>query len=279
MIQFIESFISEKGEISFVDHGGWESRSESTISLFKQAFGQISDKTKFKRKHFYIHTGDVSAVINNELTFGYTISPGVVACPDFSFEKWVECGINNYEDATKKIVDSSNNDYSVNRLFWIGNVTTQPLRRKLLELGNANRNKMEIISMGWTRLQPKGSMHRYSNYTTLEGHTRYKYLIDTGGEGFSARVKYLLHTNRPLFLVDRDENKKEYFYNSLVPFKHFIPVKENLSNLLSQLDWAENNYTEAIRIAGNARQFALEHLNKRNVIHYLANAIQWNCCK
>lgn len=277
MLQIIESFISDKGDISFIDHGGWESRSESTIALFKQAFSFIRDKSGFKRKHFYIDTSDASSMINGELTFGYTIAKGVVPCPDFSFEKWIECGINNYEGTTRKILESSNGTPAVGKLFWIGNVTTQPLRQKLLQIGNANRDKMEIVSMGWTRLQPRGSMHHYTHYTTLEEHTKYKYLIDTGGEGFSARVKYLLHTNRPLFLVDREENKREYFYNSLIPFVHFIPVKADLSDLLTQLDWAEHNYAQSVRIAGNAKQFAIEHLNKNNVIVYLANAIQHNC--
>lgn len=273
MKQYIEAFISPTGEISFVDHLGFESRSESTIALFKEAFDQIKDKTTLKTKHFYINTDDVSSKINNTLTFGYTNSDDVILCPDFTFDKWLECGIDEYNITIKKIIDGGNNKYVVEKLFWTGNLNTQPLRYELLRLGNLFDNKMEIVPMEWKRIFHKGSMHNFTNFTSLENHTEYKYLIDCGARGFSGRLKFLLYTNRPLFLVNRDKNKQEYFYNKLIPFKHYIPVKEDLSDLISKLDWAENNYSDAIAIADNARKFAIENLNKKNVIEYLTNQL------
>ncbi|WP_026712566.1 glycosyl transferase family 90 [Flavobacterium daejeonense] len=273
MRQYIEAFISPHGEIAFVDHLGFESRSESTMALFKEAFDQIKDKTTLKTKHFYISTDDVSSKINNTLTFGYTNSNDVILCPDFTFDKWLECGIVAYNKTIKKIIDEGNNKYTVEKLFWIGNLNTQPLRYELLRLGNLFDNKMEIVPMEWKRIFHKGSMHDFTKFTSLENHTKYKYLIDCGARGFSGRLKFLLYTNRPLFLVNRDKNKQEYFYDKLVPFKHFIPVKEDLSDLIFQLEWAENNYADAIAIADNARKFAIENLSKKSVIEYLTN--QW----
>lgn len=273
MKQYIEAFINPNGEISFVDYLGFESRSESTIALFKEAFDQIKDKKTLKTKHFYINTDDVSSKINNTLTFGYTNSNDVILCPDFTFDKWLECGIDEYNIAIKKIIDGGNNKYIVEKLFWTGNLNTQPLRYELLRLGNLFENKLEIIPMDWIRKFHKGSMHDFTKYTSLEDHTKYKYLIDCGARGFSGRLKFLLYTNRPLFLVNRDENKQEYFYNKLIPFKHYIPVKEDLSDLILQLEWAENNYADAIAIADNAREFAIENLNKKSVIEYLTNQL------
>jgi len=40
------------------------------------------------------------------------------------------------------------------------------------------------------------------------------------------------------------------------------------------LDWADENYERAMIIAGNARKFALDHLNKKNVLSYLSAALQ-----
>lgn len=275
--EFIEAFISDDGKLSFVDHGSYESRSESTMALFDEAFGQIRDKTLLKHKHFYVDLHDVATQIDGELTFGYTLSKDVVPCPDFTFDRWVECHINNYEDTVNRILEAGEKTHTIEKMFWMGNLYTQQLRYDLVELGALHQDKLEFIPMEWVRYYSKGSMHHYTNYTSLEDHTKYKYLIDSGAQGFSARPKFLLHTNRPLFLVDREECKREYFYNGLVPYEHFIPVKDDLSDLLLQLDWAENNYAEATRIAGNARQFAIDNLNKKTVIDYLTNEIQKAC--
>lgn len=269
----IKAFIDSDNEISFIDCGGYESRSESTIILFKEAFDQIKDKLQLKITRFYVNTDDLSAKINNTLTFGYTNSNDTVLCPDFTFDRWVECGIDTYEKTVTRIIDSGNEKYVIEKLFWIGNVNTQPLRYKLLELGAEFMDKMEIIAMDWKRILPKGYKHGFTEFVSLEDHTKYKYLIDCGARGFSGRLKFLLFTNRPLFLVNRDKNKQEYFYSQLIPFKHYIPVKEDLSDLITQFEWAEENYDDAITIANNARQFAIEYLNKKTVIDYLSRQL------
>lgn len=273
MKQFIEVFITPDDEIIFIDHIGYESRSESTMILFKEAFDLIKNKEILKTKHFYINTDDISSRINNTLTFGYTNSNDVVLCPDFTFDKWLECGISTYEETTTKIIANGSKKCTVEKLFWIGNIMTQPLRLELLRLGNLNNSKMEIISMDWKKSFQKGSMHDFTKYVSLEDHTQYKYLIDSGASGFSGRLKFLLYTNRPLFLVDRDKKKQEYFYNNLIPFEHYIPIKNDLSDLVLKLEWAENNYKEATIIANNAKKFAIDNLNKKSVINYLSNQL------
>lgn len=275
--EFIEVFITPEATLSFVDHGGYESRSESTMALFKEAFDQIQDKTTLKKKHFYVDLHDIAVKLNNELTFGYTIGDNVVSCPDFTFDKWIECHIDNYQNTVNRIIDAGHKKYAIAKLFWTGNLHTQPLRSELLRIGNLHPERMEIIPMEWKKYSVKGQMHDFTHYISLEDHTLYKYVIDCGAQGFSARLKFLLYTNRPLFLVDREVGKREYFYNHLVPFEHYIPVKADLSDLLARLDWAEQNYLEACRMADAARKFAIENLSKKKVIAYLSAAIEKNC--
>lgn len=274
MKQFIEGFVHSANRISFIDRGGYESRSESTIALFREAFDQVRVEGQIPESRFYINTDDVSTKINNTLTFGYTMGKDVVACPDFIFDKYVECGIDSYEETTGRILEKGEGKYTVNKLFWTGNLSTQHLRYQLFELGRLHYNRMEIIPMDWKRLADKGKRHNYTSYISPEDHTKYKYLIDCGARGYSGRVKLLLHSNRPLFLVDRPQDKQEFFHRHLIPYEHYIPVKEDLSNLLTQLNWAEENYDRAIVIAQNARTFALEQLNKKKVISYLSAVLQ-----
>ena len=274
MKQLIEVFVDPVKGILFTNHGGYESRNESTMTLFQAAYDSIADKKTVRLDHFYINTDDVSFRVNNTVTFGYTASDDVIPCPDFIFDRYVECGIDSYENTVDRLLDKGSKEYSIAKLFWTGNLNTQPLRYHLYNIGKMHKDRMEIIPMDWKREAPRGSRHQYTSYTSLEDQTRYKFLIDCGARGYSGRVKLMLHSNRPLFLVDREKNKQEFFHHLLEPYKHFIPVKDDLSDLVSQLTWAERNYDEAVAIAANAREFAREHLNKPTVVNYLSKALQ-----
>jgi hypothetical protein len=230
----------------------------------------------FVGKSFFISTDDISRSVTEKITFGFTKSKNVIACPDYTFYKWVECGIEDYNKTIESILSLSENEPVFDKLFWIGNPRTQPLRFTLIELGNLYPDKLSFIPMDWIRKFPRGHMHRFTHFVSLEEHTKYKFLIDCGAAGYSGRLKFLLHTNRPLFLVDREDIKKEFFHNELIPFLHYIPVRNDLSDLMDKLAWAEDHYQEALLIAGNAKKFALENLSQIKAIEFLANRIQEN---
>jgi len=244
------------------------------MSLFKEAINLI-DTSLIVSSSFYIDIGDISRKMG-EKTFGYTCSPGVIACPDFGFDKWIETGVYTYEKTTQEILEKSRIPHLISKLFWTGILATQPLRYNLYEIAKNNGDKMEIIPADWIRKSPKGTFHGCTSYTSLSDHTKYKYLIDCGAGGYSGRVKFLLHTKRPLFLVDRTINKQEFFFKDLKPFIHYIPVKEDLSDLLEKIQWAETHESEANQIAKNAQDFAVNNLNKPAVINFLKDQILTN---
>lgn len=53
------------------------------------------------------------------------------------------------------------------------------------------------------------------------------------------RFPYLLAGDSLIFKQESIYN--EHFYAALIPWKHFIPVKKDLSDLLEKLEWAKNN--------------------------------------
>jgi len=85
-------------------------------------------------------------------------------------------------------------------------------------------------------------------------------LIDFPGCGFSARVKHLLWSHRPLLLVNRDT--KEYYYEHLKEWEHYIPVKSDLSDLVEKAQWCVGNYDKARIIAENAYEFSKKYLTR-----------------
>ena len=67
-------------------------------------------------------------------------------------------------------------------------------------------------------------------HVTLEDHTKYKYLIDCSGQGFSGRVKILMHTHRLLFLLDR--KYWDWLTMDIQPWIHYVPVNEDASDII-----------------------------------------------
>jgi len=93
----------------------------------------------------------------------------------------------------------------------------------------------------------------------------YSILIDIEGNGYSGRLKYLLWSHRPVIIVDRPH--KEYFFEFLEEWKHYIPVKRDLSDLIEKTQWCLTNYFKAQEIA---YEFSKKYLT-RNACYE-----QWN---
>lgn len=80
------------------------------------------------------------------------------------------------------------------------------------------------------------------------------------------RLPYLLAGDA--LVMKQDSKYYEFFYNDLVPGKHYVPVKRDLSNLVENIKWAKKHDKEALEIAKSARQFARDNLLPHNVLCY-----------
>lgn len=97
---------------------------------------------------------------------------------------------------------------------------------------------------------------------------KYKYLIDVDGNTCSWQRTYWILLSNSLLLKQVTEDI-EWYYNILIPYEHFIPIKEDLCDLIEKIDWAKNNDRKAHKIAKNATRFARENLNQEMVYLYL----------
>lgn len=72
------------------------------------------------------------------------------------------------------------------------------------------------------------------------------------------RLPYLLAGNS--VVLKQDSIYYEHFYNELQPWKHYIPFKSDLSDLLEKLQWAKehdeevNIHLEALSNASRQRE-------------------------
>jgi hypothetical protein len=167
-----------------------------------------------------------------------------------------------------EIIKEANKEPTIDKIGWYGNIYspqsnvieyyTRPLLKKI---GDENPQLFDIFHI----LPNNGIIDgNINNYLSLPDLIKYKYLIDIGGNGYSGRLKYLLFSKRPLLLVDR--NYVEYFHNDLIPYKHYIPVKMDLSDLLEKVNWMKNNYAKSLEIANNAFEYAVNHFTENKLL-------------
>ena len=69
---------------------------------------------------------------------------------------------------------------------------------------------------------------------------------------------------RLLFIQER--KWKSYYHYQLIPNYHFIPIKEDFSDLIEKIEWANSNPIEVNQIIENATQFAIHNLNYDSVV-------------
>lgn len=254
----------EEGELQFTEEACFQSRGRSVAALIKEAFDGLGEETRGRMTAFeqVFYLGDVQ---EDEAVFsfgGRRKHRNLIPC--YVFHSWPEAGIEDYDRTCEQIGQRGNAASRDDRLFWIGNVGTHPTRQTLMSLASQDE-RIQAVGMRWS---PDGEVGKKlsvdGTFVSLPDHGYYKYLIDLQGVGYSGRTKILLHSGRPLFYQERKYH--EHWFFDLQPLTHYIPVKEDLSDLRAKLDWAETHPRKCREIASKARQFAHAHLRRENAV-------------
>ena len=191
------------------------------------------------------------------------------AGPDWTFCHWPSSGVNDSPTTFREIAEAGELAPLSDKVAWFGNIESagtnlpESRTRPMLvnDLAPKHPDKFDFQRAGY-----KGASSGV--YVSMPEMVRkYRYLLDIGGAGYSGRLKFLLFSGRPLFLVDR--MYVEYFHDDLEPFVHFIPVSSDLSDLLERHQWTLENDELARRIAQNAKEYATKNITTEKAIERL----------
>lgn len=70
-------------------------------------------------------------------------------------------------------------------------------------------------------------------------------------------------------LVFKQESEYyEHFYNELIPWVHYVPIKRNLSNLVDLIEVMINDDKTAKVISLNGQNYARENLAPHHILGY-----------
>ncbi|PCI78270.1 hypothetical protein COB21_01175 [Candidatus Aerophobetes bacterium] len=110
--------------------------------------------------------------------------------------------------------------------------------------------------------------HVTTSLVSVPDHLMYKYLVDIDGNASTySRYYWILRSNCLPVKVAGDF--MQWYYPGLSAWKHYLPVKSDLSDLKSQILWAENHDAEAKAMADNSAVFAKRYLSDDAVYSYL----------
>lgn len=266
-------FVIRKGNgLQFACSDGHQSRQEASMHILIEALKTIKYEARRDRR-LSLYTTDCAPDEPARPVMSYSTvrgSKNIIPVPDFIFWNWPDVGIADYEELRREMIEAGADDPADDRLFWIGNAATNPIRDRLIEIAAQDR-RIHAVDVTWIKQgRPEawasdGSMQtQEANYVSLPDHCRYKYLIDVEGIGYSARLKVLLFSGRPVFLQERPW--REFFFDEIEPFRHYIPVARDLSDLTEKLDWAEAHPLECRQIAREARAYAEAHLTREAAV-------------
>ena len=278
-----EGFAIKKqgAEIFLRNFRSYETRNDSTLRLIQNAIARYGVKNF---DWVVVNTGDFDrsnvpdanhcwvqddqgeafpllAYSTSTKQFGNTL-------PDFVFDHWKQTGLNDYEQTRGALKRFDFPQAATPCLGWRG-ALTHPSRSILVGLDDKVNFDCELIR--WDRSNP--DQLTASNFLSFEQQVaQWRYLIDMRGVGYSGRLKLLLSSPRVVFLQERVY--EEYFFPHLKAWVHYVPVKEDLSDLQPNLDLLRSRPGMEAEILKNAAEFSQLYLTRDYAIFKMAKLFE-----
>nr|XP_002127452.1 KDEL motif-containing protein 1 [Ciona intestinalis] len=95
---------------------------------------------------------------------------------------------------------------------------------------------------------------------------KHKYQLNIDGTVAAYRFPYLLVGDALVF--KQESEYYEHFYKDLEPWKHYVPLKHDLSDVMEQVKWARKNEKKAREIQRAATEYARTNLKPADIFCY-----------
>lgn len=255
------AFRKVNGKLEFVSCRNYETRNESTARLISTAdylygfkdFDWVMVNTDDRDHGDSFHGLKLFSYCTSSNSYNHVV-------PDFLFDNWPQTQFYDYNESVNELGQNGDIPAETNLLGWRG-AMTHPNRRHLLKF--TDKSKYDIEEISWDRTNPdKLVCHNF--VSMIDAPKKWRYLIDVEGNGWSARVKVFLFSKRVLFLQNRPY--KEWWYEKLSPWAHYVPVNSDLSDLEYNLNLIRNDHVLEDEIRFNAFEFANKNLKRVNAV-------------
>ena len=150
-------------------------------------------------------------------------------------------------------------------------------RPDLLDVGITSWNLRPRKYEGEPYLQTiERSEYPLSQKLNLQDQSNYKYILTLEGHVAAYRLSYELSTASVILLAG--SKWKMWYYKFLKPYIHYVPVAEDLHDLVKKVEWCINNDEKCENIALNAKNFYDTYLGTRGILDFLQKQL-WELSK
>ncbi len=250
---------------------GYNWRVKPTVAMFKMMFEHYGEVFDNKDLDITVFVGDhVQDAYEQRNKLGrktifaystvYAMSDSVIPIPDYRF--CLEASDYPFEETPEKCKIAAAQPWVDKRIAWRGTIASNDERRWLDLLAAKHPDKLLVEDPAWE------AKNVYIPMTEL---AKYKYTLDIRGYGWTDRVKILMQLGRPLFLVDRPY--REWYFDMLIPMKHYVPVKEDLSDLVERYEYLETHPDIYNDITMEMGKFVNTYFAPEMVLEYMKNIV------
>lgn len=105
-----------------------------------------------------------------------------------------------------------------------------------------------------------------ATFLSPQEQSNYKYIINVDGHVSAFRLSFELSMGSVLLL--QESKYRVWFRSYLQEYVHYVPIKEDLSNLYDQIRWCRAHDDECRQIVANAQLFYKTYLTKKGILDY-----------
>ena len=102
---------------------------------------------------------------------------------------------------------------------------------------------------------------------------KFKYHLDIGGGGGTTWSGVIPKLSMPGVLLHHETSMKDSYFDLLTPWVHYIPVSEDLHDLVERIQWAEANPLRAKQISDNASAWVTEFRKLESLLRHNYQAL------
>ncbi|WP_181175710.1 glycosyl transferase family 90 [Mesorhizobium sp. B2-3-4] len=238
----------------------WLQRHIQTLTLIAEALAMLGVRSI---EPFYVNLADTPSLRRFRYfrtRFGSSSADGYaeVAAPDFVFNGWPEAKFDDYDQKARTMAAASERPPLYDRAFWAGRCMHEA-RKATVRFASTRPDLLDAYDTG-PNYDARANQYSRGFWTMEEQVATYRYMIDVEGAGYSGRLKLLLHTKRVVLLQDRPW--REWFFDDIEPFRHYVPVARDMSNLAERIEWLRANPKREAEIGAEAQDFAQIRLTR-----------------
>jgi hypothetical protein len=116
---------------------------------------------------------------------------------------------------------------------------------------------------------------------SLEDQLQYKYILSVEGNDVATNLKWIMASNS-LVMAPIPQIESWFLESRLIPYVHFLPLKDDFSDLVGKYDWAERHPQECEKMVMNAKTYVKPFLDQekelevqKQVMMYYLDTFQW----